>query len=69
MVWIKFKEKFHGKKYVFWKKKKSVSEAREEAKSWNRFDNPMEHLSVVKSTQERPKGLRKTKHRGIYKRR
>ncbi|HUT00419.1 MAG TPA: hypothetical protein VMY59_08895 [Candidatus Thermoplasmatota archaeon] len=66
MVWVKYKEKFHGKKTTFWKKKPTVKAARLECRQWNMFDNPYEHVSVMRTTKNRPTGLRKTKHRGIY---
>jgi hypothetical protein len=67
MVWIQYKEKYHGKTTKMWKNKKTIASARKECKDWNQFNNPHEHLSVVKHSKTKPKGIRKTAYRGIYK--
>jgi hypothetical protein len=67
MVWVKFKEKFHGQTFVMWKNKKTVAAARKECRNWNQIQNPQEHLSITKTAKKRPKGLRKTPYKGIYK--
>jgi len=68
MVWVKFKEKWHGASFTFWENK-SISDAKQECKKWNRFGNPEEHLSIIKSTKNKPKCIKETKYPGIYRER
>jgi len=49
-----------------WKKMKSLAAAREECRQWNKYENPMEHLWVIKTSQMRPRGIRKTQYNNIY---
>lgn len=65
MVWVRYKERFHGEVRTFWKQKKSVADAKKEAKKWNSIDNPQEHLSVLRSQKTRPKNIVK-KYPNIY---
>ena len=67
MIWVKYKEKWHGKKYIFWTRKSNILSARKEVKQWNQFNNPYERLTLVTTRKDRPTGLRKTRYRGIYK--
>ena len=66
MVWVKYKEKYRGKISYMWKNKPSVASARAECRRWNQFKSPYEHLSIVRTSNKKPKNLRKTRYRGIY---
>jgi len=65
MVWVKYKEKFHGSTTNMWMKQKSLAAARSHARAWNKYSNPQEHLYIMKSNVEKPKHLIK-KHANIY---
>ena len=66
MVWVKIKEKFHGKTNPtpLWKKYRSEHEARSEARSWNSMNN-RDHLTILRVSKEKPTGLKEKGH-GIY---
>lgn len=65
-VWVNYKEKYHGQHYDFWKNK-TLAQAHKETQEWNMFNNPEEHLSIKRVSAVRPKGLRPTSVKGIYK--
>lgn len=68
-VWLKAREKFGGKDMgEYWKKYKSLIEARKEILLWNSL-TPNDQLKVKKVVFEKPKGLIKTPYEGIYKER
>lgn len=66
MVWVNYKEKFHGKniKGSFWKKHTTAAVARKNVKRWNSF-TPQDHLTILSIRKNKPKGL-KRKYKGVY---
>ena len=66
MVWVKYKEKFHGQSYIFWKYHKNLEAAKKTVTSWNRFGNKSEHLQILRHRETKPDNLRKGEAKGIY---
>jgi hypothetical protein len=66
MVYVQWKEK-RGRNWSepFWRKAKSVSEARKFERQWNQFDNPLDKIKLLKTRKKLPKGLKRDKY-GTY---
>lgn len=68
MVYVEFKEKFHGKmiKGTFLRKQPNIEEAKRQIRMWNSLTS-RDKIIVKKIHSKRPVGFKKTKYKGIFK--
>jgi hypothetical protein len=65
-VWVEMKEKYHSSPItVFWKPFKNAIAAKHEENMWNQFNNPQEHLTVLRISKFKPENLKRTRY-GTY---
>ena len=71
MVYVKFKEKFHGVnvKGIYLKKHKSVSEAKRNIARWNSLNPSRDRIIVLGMYKEKPIGFIKTRFPNMWKKR
>jgi hypothetical protein len=47
--WVTYSEVYHGTAKKFKRKEKSLKHAEKKVKEWNKYNNPYETLSIVKT--------------------